>query len=66
MDTQRQPDDRRPVTTQESRSNHERKRRKQKVSLSIDADLLATLKARGPLSPQVNDAIRKALSEPRT
>jgi uncharacterized protein (DUF4415 family) len=36
-------------------------KRKQKVSLSLDADLVQELKARGPLSPQVNEAIRSQL-----
>ena len=30
---------------------------KQKVSLSLDADVVAELEKRGPLSPQVNDAL---------
>lgn len=36
-------------------------KRKQKVSLSLDADLVQELKAVGPLSPQVNEAIRAQL-----
>jgi hypothetical protein len=31
---------------------------KQKVSLSLDADVVAELEKSGPLSPQVNDALR--------
>jgi uncharacterized protein (DUF4415 family) len=34
---------------------------KQKVSLSLDADLVEALEARGPLSPQVNATLRAAL-----
>jgi uncharacterized protein (DUF4415 family) len=37
-------------------------RRKQKVSLSLDPDLIRQLKAAGPLSPQVNEAIRAQLA----
>jgi uncharacterized protein (DUF4415 family) len=37
-------------------------RRKQKVSLSLDADLIRQLKTAGPLSPQVNEAIRAQLA----
>jgi hypothetical protein len=31
---------------------------KQKVSLSLDADLISELERSGPLSPQVNEALR--------
>jgi uncharacterized protein (DUF4415 family) len=41
-------------------------KRKQKVSLSLDADLIQELKASGaPLSPQVNEAIRTQLRRRR-
>lgn len=38
---------------------------KQKVSLSLDADLVADLERSGPLSPQVNAALRAAAERHR-
>ena len=38
---------------------------KQKVSLSLDADVVEALEARGPLSPQVNVTLRAELQRAR-
>ena len=38
---------------------------KQKVSLSLDADVVEALEALGPLSPQVNATLRAQLDEVR-
>lgn len=38
---------------------------KQKVSLSLDADVVEVLEARGPLSPQVNATLRAELQRTR-
>lgn len=38
---------------------------KQKVSLSLDADVVASLEEQGPLSPQVNATLRAELQRTR-
>lgn len=38
---------------------------KQKVSVSLDADVVAALEAQGPLSPQVNATLRAELERTR-
>jgi hypothetical protein len=38
---------------------------KQKVSVSLDADIVAELESEGPLSTQVNEALRAALHHRR-
>ena len=38
---------------------------KQKVSLSLDADVVAELERGGPLSPQVNEALRVEIDRRR-